>query len=894
MRNHHPSSTANYLLAVVATAIALLIHLALTPILFEKATFLLFLPAVLLASWLGGLRPGLLATVLGSLAISYFLLSPQYSLWVAGKDDGVRLVLFFLVGIGISIVSELLHNARRRVELKQQELEREVEQRRQSEAAEREQREQLNVTLTSIGDAVIATDTEGRVTFVNGVAESLTGWQQADAKGRLLAEVFRIINEKSRLPVEHPVAKVLREGRIVGLANHTILIAKEGTELPIDDSAAPIRDTQGVITGVVLVFRDITEQRQAEFARAERTRLTALRADISTALALSQELRPALQQCTEAIVHHLDPAEAAFARIWTLNQAENVLELQASAGLYTHLNGAHSRVQVGEFKIGRIARSRQPHLTNDVPHDPNVSDKAWAEREGMVAFAGYPLLVEGQVYGVLALFARTPLSDGILEDLQPIADAIAQCINRKRVEEWLRVSEQRYVLVEQATNDGVWDWNPLTGEDYLSPRWKALLGFAEDELANKDDSFFSRIHPDDVATVSEAVRLHFAERHPYEVELRLRCKDDSYRWFVSRGKGLRDETGTVVRMVGSITDITERKKAEAEIQRHKDQLTAFFENASMGLHWVDADGIIQWANQAELELLGYSAEEYIGQSITKFHADQEVITDILARLSQGEKLYQYEARLKCKDGSERIVSINSSVHWEADRFVHTQCFTQDITARKQAEAKLAEQQAQFLTLAESIPQLAWMAGPDGHIHWYNRRWYEYTGTTPHEMEGSGWQRVHDPAVLPQVLERWNASITSGEPFEMIFPLRGADGVFRPFLTRILPQRNQDGQVIQWFGTNTDIDEVKRAEAALRQSEQRARFLAQASADFAELTDYKSTLQKVASIAVPAFADWCAVDLVNPDGSLQRLAVKHTDPTKMRLGARTDGTLSALS
>ncbi len=201
---------------------------------------------------------------------------------------------------------------------------------------------------------------------------------------------------------------------------------------------------------------------------------------------------------------------------------------------------------------------------------------------------------------------------------------------------------------------------------------------------------------------------------------------------------------------------------------------------------------------------------------------------------------------------------------------------------KQAEAKLAEQQAQFLTLAESIPQLAWMAGPDGYIHWYNRRWYEYTGTTPEQMEGWGWQSVHDPAVLPQVLERWKASLVSGDPFDMVFPLRGADGVFRPFLTRVMPQRNQSGQIVQWFGTNTDIDEVKRAEAALRQSEQRARFLAQASADFAEVTDYKSTLQKVASIAVPAFADWCAVDLVNPDGSLQRLAVKHTDPAKLRL------------
>jgi PAS domain S-box-containing protein len=140
--------------------------------------------------------------------------------------------------------------------------------RRRAEEALLKQSEWLRITLASIGDAVISTDEEGKVTFMNGVAESLTGWPQADALGRPLVDVFHIINEQSREPVDNPVEKVLREGMVVGLANHTVLIARNGLERLIDDSAAPIRDDQEKIIGVVLVFHDITRQRQAELARS--------------------------------------------------------------------------------------------------------------------------------------------------------------------------------------------------------------------------------------------------------------------------------------------------------------------------------------------------------------------------------------------------------------------------------------------------------------------------------------------------------------------------------------------------------------------------------------------------------------------------------------------------
>ena len=122
--------------------------------------------------------------------------------------------------------------------------------------------------------------------------------------------------------------------------------------------------------------------------------------------------------------------------------------------------------------------------------------------------------------------------------------------------------------------------------------------------------------------------------------------------------------------------------------------------------------------------------------------------------------------------------------------------------------------ADFVALAENLPQLAWMADADGWIFWYNRRWYAYTGATAAGVEGWGWQSVHDPAVLPAVLERWKVLIATGEPFEMVFPLRGADGVFRPFLTRVQPLRDKRGRIGRWFGTNTDISEQQATAEAL--------------------------------------------------------------------------------
>ena len=198
-------------------------------------------------------------------------------------------------------------------------------------------------------------------------------------------------------------------------------------------------------------------------------------------------------------------------------------------------------------------------------------------------------------------------------------------------------------------------------------------------------------------------------------------------------------------------------------------------------------------------------------------AMSRTITDRLERLQEGASVIgngNLAYRIKTEDGdefAELSQGFNAmTVKLQASRLE----LESEIVERRSAEDELRQSEDRFRTMADAIPQLAWVARADGFIYWYNRRWYEYTGMTPEQMEGWGWQKVHDPLLLPTVLVGWQGSIASGEPFEMVFPLRGSDGRFRQFLTRVQPLKDAQGEVVQWFGTNTDITELKSAEDAL--------------------------------------------------------------------------------
>jgi PAS domain S-box-containing protein len=417
----------------------------------------------------------------------------------------------------------------------------------------------------------------------------------------------------------------------------------------------------------------LAEHERAEQMLAEKLRFTALSADIGVALTRLQQSSQMLQSCAQSLVDHLG---AAFARIWILDKETKVLELKASAGLYTHLDGPHSRVPVGALKIGWIAQEKKPHLTNDVLNDPRIGDRDWARKEGMVAFAGYPLMVDGSVNGVMALFAKAPLKKDTLAVLGSVSDSIALGIERKlsedsRVRQSLSLaqshaevarSEERFRAFVTASSDVVYrmnaDWTQMH-----SLEGKALIPDTQNPTQSWTDLY---IHPEDRDGVWAQIQRAIQTKSNFELEHRIISVDTISRWVFSRAIPILDDDGEIVEWLGAARDITGRKQAEQAFIRltaHSESQRRLYEtilSSTPDLVYVfDRDHRFTYANPALLTMWGKTAEEALGKNCLElgyepWHAemhDREIEQVIATKLpirgdvpftgTHGRRMYDY-------------------------------------------------------------------------------------------------------------------------------------------------------------------------------------------------------------------------------------------------------------
>ena len=439
--------------------------------------------------------------------------------------------------------------------------------------------------------------------------------------------------------------------------------------------------------------------RRLEFHTAEmadQANLEALGAEIGVVLTQCDGLIVMLQRCASVLVQHLD---AAFARIWTLSRDGKVLELQASAGMYTHTNGGHARVPVGLLKIGRIARERRPHLSNRVIGDREISDQAWAEREGMVAFAGYPLIVEDRLIGVAALFARKPLGDSVLKALASIADEIALGIEHKRAEEALRASEMRFRIAAENASDVIIVRDLATNQVESSGAEERLLPCGR-KIPRSFEAFERLLHPDDRDRVVAEIQNHLQTHAPYRADFRVIDSDGTVRHWSARGSSVRNASGKATELIVVNTDVTEQKRAEAALS----QLAAIVESSDASILSIDLGGIILTWNPAAERIYGYSAEEIKGHSVGLLFPEDRYyeLIDLLETIQRGEGIRHIET-IRIRKGGEAvpIFATYSPLRDASGHIVGACSIATDITERKLMERQLA--QAQKL---ESIGQLA--------------------------------------------------------------------------------------------------------------------------------------------------------------------------------------------
>jgi PAS domain S-box-containing protein len=321
------------------------------------------------------------------------------------------------------------------------------------------------------------------------------------------------------------------------------------------------------------------------------------------------------------------------------------------------------------------------------------------------------------------------------------------------------------------------------------------------------------------------------------------------RWFELRGHP------SASGMTFQFQDITERMAEEQAIVDGSTRLQVALAAGRLG-DW-------RWDARANRCTLGARAAEIFGlEAETPLHwqalrerlygPDRAMVDEEFRRAFAQHQDLNVECRLELPDGVLRWISVVGRADYaDFDRERSVLGMTgvvQDISSRKSAEDTLRQSEEVLRALANSIPQLAWMAQADGAIVWFNERWYEYSGSSPEALVGWGWQSTVDPDVLPAVLQRWNDSIRTGNPFDMEFPIRGADGEFRWFLTRVNAVRDRFGHVVRWFGTNTDVDQVKRVQQALREESNVLELLNSTGSALARQRDLRSLLQTVADAA----------------------------------------------
>jgi len=621
--------------AFIALAAAILLRYALDSWMGDRLPLVTLFGAVAGAVWIGGIRPAILVALLGYFACNYLFIEPRHLFTLAGSGDVIGLVAYLFTCSLIIVFGEATRSAHRRAA---------------------QGREVLQVTLRSIGDAVITTDLAGGITSMNPIAESLTGWTQADAAGQPLDKVFQIVNETTRAPVDNPAFRALRSGLVVGLANHTVLIRKGGGECAIDDSAAPIVDGQGNVSGCVLIFRDVTVQREIERDKARR-------------LMAARLLGSIVESSEDAII-----SKSLDGVIQTWNAAaERLFGHPAERAIGTHISLIIPPERIGEedqiiasLKAGqRIEHFETERLRND-------------GRRLLVSLTISPIKDdEGRVIGASKIVRDvTRQRQAEQREHQLLADAAAA--NAK----FHGFFDQGALFAAITDLHGtVLEANRFSCED---------CGYTREQIVGTPfwQGPWWRFSP----TLSQQVAAAAAQAATGQVvraEIPYRLADGSERIADFSIQPISDDTGRVLFLAPIGIDITDRKRAEAD----REKFVTLIENSTDFIGISDLDGIPLFVNRAGLEMVGLDDIEQARQTPVAsffFPEDQSRVMDEFFPLVSRQGHGEIEIRFRhFTTGEARWMAYKVLTLPDAGgRTIAYATVSQDVTERKQMEDSL--------------------------------------------------------------------------------------------------------------------------------------------------------------------------------------------------------------
>jgi PAS domain S-box-containing protein len=392
-------------------------------------------------------------------------------------------------------------------------------------------------------------------------------------------------------------------------------------------------------------------------------------------------------------------------------------------------------------------------------------------------------------------------------------------------EQSLRSSEAKYRALIETTSVGI-AHNAITGEFlYVNRAFCDLVGYSAEELASK--TWQQITHPEDVekdATLADQVVTR--EISHYTVEKRYLRKDGSTVWVELFGSFIFDDDGQVSQGVAMAIDISKRRNSEAALRDSRESLFLAKTAARLGTYdWdIPSDTLVWDERTHEIWGIKPAGPMKVATFFSQVHPDDHALAQRAIDRSfdpQGDHLFSAVYRVVSRtDGLTRWVEATGRVTFKDDQPARMHGVVQEVTARVLAQNQLAESEQRFRELANNIDQFAWSIDAKGRALWYNDRWYDYTGSRFEQLEGDGWRAVHHPEHVERFASHLQHCLLSGEDWEDTFPLRAKDGTYRWFLSRAVPIRDERGSIVRWFGTNTDVTELRLLQEALKQNDRR--------------------------------------------------------------------------